>query len=226
MAKIAVVGAHGKVAQQLLRLLYDDGDDFVGIVRGEEHADDIYRLGGDGVLLDIERATPAELAAAFSDSDAVVFTAGAGADPDISRKRTVDFEGSLKSQEAARLAGIRRYVQVSAIAVDDPATLIDGRGGQEAEWWAAYVSAKRDADAALRESGLDWTIVRPGSLTSDEGTGLVTLGETVERGGSIPRSDVAAVIVAALETPGTIGRSFELVAGDTPIDDAIANLIA
>ncbi|WP_085368531.1 SDR family oxidoreductase [Leifsonia sp. NCR5] len=219
MTRVVIVGAHGKVAQQLMRVLYDNGDDFVGIVRNEEHADDVYRLGGEGVLLDIEKATPEQLSTAFAGSDAVVFAAGAGAGSGIERKRTVDYEGSVKSMQGAVLAGIRRFVQVSAWGVDAP--LPD----DTEPVWRAYVEAKRDADAVLRESGLDWTILRPGGLTTEEGTGLVTIGDSVERG-SIPREDVARLISACIDEPGTIGHVWEAVSGSTPIDDAVRALVA
>ncbi|GAB3577239.1 SDR family oxidoreductase [Leifsonia lichenia] len=202
-----------------MRVLYDNGDEFVGIVRGEEHADDVYRLGGEGVLLDIEQATPEQLAAAFTGSDAVVFTAGAGGGSSIERKRTVDYAGSVKSMQGAVIAGVRRFVQVSAWGVDTPLP-------EDTEpVWRAYVEAKRDADAVLRESGLDWTILRPGGLTFDEGTGLIALGDSVERG-SIPREDVARLISACIDEPATIGHTWEVVSGSTPIADAVRAQVA
>lgn len=219
MSRVAIVGAHGKVAQQLMRVLYDQGDDFVGVVRNDEHAEDVYRLGGEGVLLDIESADSDALAEAFAGCDAVVFAAGAGGGSGVERKRTVDFAGSVKSAEAATTAGIRRFVQISAWGVDSPVA-VDATPD-----WRAYVEAKRDADTALRQSGLDWTILRPGALTFDEGTGGVTLGASVERG-SIPREDVARLIAACLGEPGSIGKTWEVVAGDTPIEQAVRALAA
>ncbi|MGN7800953.1 SDR family oxidoreductase [Leifsonia sp. 22587] len=218
MTRVAIIGAHGKVAQQLMRVLYDLGDDFVGVVRNDEHADDVYRLGGEGVLLDIEHSDAAALAGAIEGCDAVVFSAGAGPGSGIERKRTVDYGGSVLAQEAARQAGVRRFVQVSAWGVDAPVDDSD-------PVWKAYVEAKRDADAALRESGLDWTILRPGGLTTDEGTGRVTLGDSVPRG-SIAREDVARLIALALHEPATIGHQWEVVGGDTPIEDAVRALVA
>jgi uncharacterized protein YbjT (DUF2867 family) len=214
MTRVAIVGAHGKVAQQLMRVLYDRGDDFVGIVRNDEHADDVYRLGGQGALVDIETASVEQLAAAFQGCDAVVFSAGAGAGSSIERKRTVDYGGSVKSIEAAGLAGVRRFVQVSAWGADNPLP-------EDTEpVWRAYVEAKRDADAALRSSGLDWTILRPGGLTFDEGTGLIALGDSTPRG-SIPREDVAALIAVCIDEPSSIGRTWEVISGDTPIEQAV-----
>lgn len=217
MSRVAIIGAHGKVAQQLMRVLYDNGDDFVGVVRADEHAEDVYRLGGEGVVLDIEQSDTEAIAQAIAGCDAVVFTAGAGAGSGVERKRTVDYAGAVKSAEAASRAGIRRFVQVSAWGVDSPVQ-------PEADpQWRAYVEAKRDADADLRSSGLDWTILRPGRLTFDEGTGRIRLGESVPRG-DIPREDVARLIVACLADPATIGRTWEAVAGDTPIDEAVRAL--
>lgn len=220
MARVAIIGAHGKVGQQLMRELYDGGHDFVGVARGEEAADDIFRLGGEGVTLDLEATDAQALAAGIQGCDAVVFTAGAGPNSGVERKRTVDFGASVLSVEAARLAGIRRFIQVSAAGVDDPATM----GDDPASQWAAYVAAKRDADAALRDSGLDWTILRPTRLTMGEGTGRIELGDRVS--GEIPRADVAATIVAALENPGTIGKQWELTGGETPVTEAVAKLVA
>jgi uncharacterized protein YbjT (DUF2867 family) len=218
MTRVAIVGAHGKVGQQLMRLLYDRSDEFVGIVRGAEQAEDIYRLGGEGVVLDIERVGADDLAAAFAGADAVIFTAGAGGGSGVDRKRTVDYRGSVVSADAAEKAGIRRFIQVSAWGVDTPV----GEDADEA--WAAYVEAKRDADLQLRSRDLDWTILRPGGLTVDDGTGMVTLGDSVERG-SIPREDVARLIIAALDEPRSAGHSWEAIGGDTPIDEAVAAAI-
>ena len=131
-------------------------------------------------------------------------------------KRTVDLGGSLKSIEAAQQAGIDRFVQISAINVDDPVP-----DGAEPVW-KAYVEAKRDADVALRDSGLDWTILRPGRLTNDDGTGQVALGEDIARG-EIPRADVAAVVVAVLDDPSSIGRQWNVVGGQTPVEEAVAS---
>ena len=201
-----------------MRVLYDRGDDFVGIVRNEDHAEDVYRLGGEGVLLDIESADEHQLASAFAGSDAVVFAAGAGAGSGIERKHTVDYLGSVKSAQAARIAGVTRFVQVSAWGVDAPLP-------EDTEpVWRAYVEAKRDADASLRESGLDWTILRPGGLTFDEGIGLVTLGDSVPRG-TIPREDVARLIALCLDEPATVGRTWEVVSGDTPLEDAVRSAV-
>ncbi|WP_434317303.1 SDR family oxidoreductase [Leifsonia sp. P73] len=219
MSRIAIVGAHGKVAQQLMRVLYDRGDEFVGLVRSDEHADDVYRLGGEGHVLDIEQADSGAIAMAFVGCDAVVFTAGAGAGSGVARKRTVDYAGSVKSAEAAAAAGIRRFVQVSAWGVDGPVA-------EDADpQWRAYVEAKRDADADLRASGLDWTILRPGGLTFDEGTGEIQLGESVPRG-TIAREDVARLIAVCLADPATIGRTWEVVSGDVPIEEAVRTLTA
>lgn len=219
MTRIAIVGGHGKIARLLIPLLVDAGHQPVALVRNPDYSAELEGLGAEVGILDIEQDGAEAFAEAFTGADAVVFAAGGGPDGNIGRKRTVDLGGSLKSIKGAQAAGVSRFVQISAIAVDQPV-----RDDAESVW-TAYVEAKRDADTALRDSDLDWTILRPGGLTDDEPTGLVTLAETVDRA-QIPRADVAAVIVAVLDEPATINRQWELVSGDTPIDDAIAGAVA
>lgn len=214
MSRIAIVGGHGNIARLLTSQLVDAGHTPVSLVRNPDHVAELEGLGAETVLLDIEASDEDAFAAAFTGADAVVFAAGGGADGNIERKRTVDLGGSVKSIAGAQKAGVRRFVQISAIGVDEP--LPD----DAEDTWIAYVDAKRDADVALRSSGLDWTIVRPGGLTDDAPTGRVTLGEKVDRG-QIPRGDVAALIVAALEDDSTIGQQWEAVTGDTPIAEAV-----
>lgn len=218
MSRIAIVGGHGQIARLLIPLLADAGHQPVALVRNPDYAAELERLGAEVGILDIEQADAGAFAEAFTGADAVVFAAGGGADGNVERKRTVDLGGSLKSIEGARAAGVSRLVQVSAIGVDQPL------GADVEEGWVAYVEAKRDADIALRDSGLDWTIIRPGGLTDDDPTGRVELAETVERG-QIPRADVAAVIAAAIDEPATINRQWEVVGGSDQITDAIAGAV-
>jgi len=215
MNHVAVVGGHGQVARLLHRPLIEAGHSPVALVRSEAHRGELEELGAEVRLLDIERQDADAFAAAFAGCDVVVFAAGGGPDGNIERKRTVDLEGSLKSIDGARRAGIGRFVQISAIGVDRPVP------ADTAPVWRAYVEAKRDADAALRASGLDWTIIRPGRLTDDPATGRVALGEDVERG-DVTRADVAAVVAAVLEEPGSVGRQWNLVGGETPVVDAVS----
>ena len=214
MNRVAIVGGHGQVARQLLHVLRRTDHDALALVRREEYREALEHLGADVRLLDIERQDADAFAAAFDGCTAVVFAAGGGPDGNIERKRTVDLEGALKSIEGARLAGIRRFVQVSAIGVDDPLP------ADTSPVWRAYVEAKRDADAALRDSELDWTIIRPGRLTDDHGTDRVALGPDVGRG-DVTRADVAAVLAAVLDEPGSIGQQWSLVGGDLSVCDAV-----
>ncbi|MFZ0142085.1 MAG: SDR family oxidoreductase [Aeromicrobium sp.] len=216
MSQIAIVGGNGKIARHLIAQLAAAGHQPVALVRNPTYKHDLEQLGAHVRLLDIEQDEVDHFAAAFAECDAVVFAAGGGPDGNIDRKRTVDLGGSLKSIEAAQQAGINRFVQISAINVDDPVA------DDTEPVWKAYVEAKRDADIALRDSGLDWTILRPGRLTNDEGTGEVALGEDIGRG-EIPRADVAAVVVAVLDDPTSIGRQWNLVGGQTPVDEAVAS---
>jgi uncharacterized protein YbjT (DUF2867 family) len=216
MTRIAIVGGHGQIARQLHPMLLGAGHQPLALVRRQEQADALEASGVETRMLDIESDDAEGFTAAFEGCDAVVFAAGGGPDGDIDRKRTVDLEGSLKSIEAARAAGIRRFVQVSAINVDEPVA------DDASPVWKAYVVAKRDADAALRDSGLDWTILRPGRLTDEPGTGRVSLGATVGRG-DIPRADVAEVVAAVLQDPASVGHQWNVVGGSTAVPDAVAD---
>ncbi len=220
MSRIAVVGGHGNVAQHLLVALRGSEHTPVALVRRESYREELEGLGAEVRMLDLETDDAAAYGRAFEGCDAVVFAAGGGADGDIERKRTVDLEGSLKSIEGARQAGVDRFVQISAMGVDAP--LPDDTDNV----WRAYVEAKRDADTALRDSGLGWTIIRPGRLTDDPATGKVALGDAVDGAGSeVTRADVAAVVAAALDTPSSVGRQWELVNGDTAVTDAISRAV-
>jgi uncharacterized protein YbjT (DUF2867 family) len=210
---VVVAGGHGKVGLRLLQLLADRGHRARGLIRNPDHADELEDIGAAPILRDIEALD--DISDCCEGADAVVFAAGAGPGSGAERKRTVDYGGAVKLIDAAKKNGIDRYVMVSAIGVDRP--------DEWSDQMRPYYEAKADADSALLESGLDHTIVRPGSLTDDPGTGLVAVGTNLGRG-EIPRADVAAVVMAVLETPSSIGKVFELVSGDTPIDEAIRAL--
>ncbi|MBA3781956.1 MAG: SDR family oxidoreductase [Nocardioides sp.] len=216
MSRIAIVGGHGNVARHLHPLLVAAGHQPVALVRRDAYRAELEGLGAEVRLLDIEKGDAIAFARAFEGCHAVVFAAGGGPDGDIERKRTVDLGGALKTIEGAQQAGISRVVQISAIGVDEPVADVE-------PVWKAYVEAKRDADTALRDSGLDWTIIRPGRLTDDEPTGLVQLADRTGRG-EIPRADVAAVVAAVLDTGAGIGAQWDLVGGATPVAEAVSAL--
>jgi len=212
---VVVAGGHGQVGLRLLALLAERGDRARGIIRNPGHAADLEAVGAEAVVCDMESEDPAPHLAG---AGAVVFAAGAGAGSGPERRRTVDFGAAVKLIEAARALGIDRYVMVSSMGAGDPA------GAPEA--MRPYQQAKHDADEALRGSGLAFTIVRPGGLTDDAGTGSVEVAESLGRSGQVPRDDVAATLLAVLDTPATAGLTFELLAGDTPIAAAVAGLSA
>ena len=206
---VVVAGGHGRVGLLLLRLLADGGHRARGLIRNPEHEAELRELGAEPVLCDLEALD--DISACCEGADAVVFAAGAGPGSGAERKRTVDYGGAVKLIDA----GIQRYVMVSAISVDRPE--------EWSEQMRPYYEAKADADRRVLESGLDHTIIRPGGLTDEAATGRVRVGTNLG-GGQIPRADVAAVIVAVLETPSTIGKTFELVSGDTPVEEAVRGL--
>jgi uncharacterized protein YbjT (DUF2867 family) len=212
---VAIAGGHGKIGLRTAQLLAEHGDQPVALIRNPQHEADVAAAGARAVVCDLESASAGEVAEAIAGVDAVVFAAGAGPGSGAERKETMDYGGAVLLIEGARRAGVRRYLMVSAMAADAE------HEGEEV--FDVYLRAKGRADAELAASGLDFTIVRPGMLTDDPGTGRVRAGESVPRG-AIPRQDVAAVLVATLAEPATVGMTFELVSGDDPIELALRSL--
>lgn len=216
--RVVIAGGHGKIALLLAQLLTSRGDQVAALIRKPDQADDIIATGAEPILLDLEQATPDDLLAVVNGSDAAVFAAGAGPGSSAARKYSVDRDGSVRLAETAERAGARRFVQISSMgAGQPPATGTD-------DVWAAYIDAKTQAEEDLRGRDLAWTILRPGRLVDTAGNGLVTLtGPPVPRG-DVPRADVAQVIAALLPATHTAGATLELVAGNTPVDRAVAAL--
>ena len=210
---VLVAGGHGQIALRLLELLAKDGHRARGLIRKPDHAGDLEEIGAEPVLCDMERED--DLAPFVEGADAVVFAAGAGPGSGPERKRTVDYGAAVKLIDVAKANGISRYLMVSSIGADRPE--------QASEQMRPYLQAKADADRELQASGLDYTIVRPGRLTDDPGTGRVRVGEDIGYG-EVPRADVAATLVGVLDEDGTIGKTFVLLRGDTSIEEALRGL--
>ncbi len=218
--RIVVAGAHGQVARRLGRLLSARGDTVVGIVRNPAHRSDLTDDGVEAAVLDLEAASADDIATVVRGADAVVFAAGAGPGSGIARKDTVDRAAAVLLAEAAEQAGVCTYLLVSSMGVDLVRDGATPEGVDEA--FTAYLRAKLAAEEALLgRPALAVTVLRPGGLTDDPGTGRVTLARSVGRG-SIPRDDVAAVLVALLDAPRD-GAVLELVSGTTPIADAVSS---
>ncbi|GAA1740890.1 SDR family oxidoreductase [Aeromicrobium alkaliterrae] len=219
MATIAIVGGAGQIARLVHPKLIHSGHQPRALVRRQEQADELEQAGVDTRLFDLENDDDEALRAALEGADAVIFAAGGGPDGNADRKRTVDLEGSIRSAQAAEALGIARFVQVSAIGVDEPL------GDDVEPVWRVYVEAKRDADDHLRKTSLSWTILRPGKLTDDEGTGHVALGADVARG-EVTRDDVAAAIAAVVDDGRSVRQQWDLVGGTTPILEAVGEATA
>jgi len=210
---VVVAGGHGQIGLRLLRLLAARGDRARGLIRDPDQAGDLEAAGAEPVVCDLELEQ--DVAPFVSGAEAIVFAAGAGPGSGAARKRTMDLGGALKLIEAARADGIARYVIISSIGAGNPE--------QASEQMRPYQQAKAEADRALAASGLDFTIVRPGRLTDDPGTGRVRIADSVDYG-EVPRDDVAATVATLLLAPNTVGKTFELVGGDTPIEEAVRAL--
>ncbi|HEX4692031.1 MAG TPA: SDR family oxidoreductase [Solirubrobacteraceae bacterium] len=211
--EILVAGGHGQIALRLLRQAAERGHRARGLIRNPDHAADLEAVGAQAVLCDLERDDPRPH---LGGAEAIVFAAGAGPGSGPERKRTVDLGAAVKLIDAAAELGVTRFVIVSSMGYDDlehadPAM-------------RPYFEAKRDADAALRASGLDWTIVKPGRLTNEPGTGRIDAARKLGRSGEIPRDDVALTLLECLQAPNTIRKEFEELTGATPVAEALGAL--
>ncbi|WP_336631067.1 MULTISPECIES: SDR family oxidoreductase [unclassified Microbacterium] len=213
MARILLIGGHGKVSLLLEPILAAAGDHVTAVVRNPAHEADVTAAGATPLVADVEGFDLDQLTNLISGNDVVIWSAGAGGG-DAARTRAVDRDAAIRSMDAALAAGVRRYVMVSYFGAGPD------HGVDPDDAFFAYAEAKADADEHLRASGLDWTIVAPSRLTLDEPTGRVDLAATSS--GSVSRADVAAVIAAVVHEPGTIGRTLSFNGGDVPIADAVA----
>ena len=212
MARIIVIGGHGKVALQLARILTERGDEVTSVFRNPDHSDDVAATGAEPLQADIEQLDTGALAGLLAGHDAVVFSAGAGGG-NPARTYAVDRDAAIRVIDAAAQAGVRRFVMVSyfgagpdhGVAQDDP--------------FFPYAEAKAAADAHLRASELNWTVLGPGRLTLEPAAGSIAVGEGKVQ---VSRADVALVVAAALADDSTIGRTIEFNNGDVPIADALA----
>lgn len=214
--RVLIAGANGKIGRHLIEQMAGNEDIICrAMVRDPAQQWHLREIGAsEAVVADLED----DCRGALAGCDAVVFCAGSGAHTGPEKTVDVDQNGAIHLMEQAVEMSIGRFVIVSSMRADDPDS------GPQA--MRHYFLAKRNADNYLRASGLDYTVVRPGKLTDEPGTGRVRVAERSDDFGEIPRQDVAAVLLAALLTPATIGREFDLLAGEQSIDEALAGLSA
>ena len=217
MSRIVVVGAHGRTGKLIVKQLAAAGDSVVATIRNPRHMAEMIKLGAEVVMLDLEKSTGPMFAAMFKGADAVVFAAGSG----TGETSEIDSKGVRKTLGATKKAGVKRYLAISSIGASTGMKL-------SGEWATAemkdYYKHKRAAGKAITASGLDWTILEPGELTEGKATGKVTMSFDAIAEKSISRADVAAVAVAALSSPKTIGKALQLTSGKVAIADAIKAL--
>ncbi len=219
MSRIVIIGGHGKVALHLARILTERGDEVTSVFRNPDHADDVSATGARPAVADIEQLDTEALADLLAGHDAVVFSAGAGGG-DPARTYAVDRDAAIRVIDAAGQAGVRRFVMVSYFGAGPD------HGVPEDNSFYPYAESKAAADAHLRASDLDWTVLGPSRLTLDPATGRIEVGtagggDGAEKG-SVSREDVALVAAAALDDDSTIHRTIDFNNGDLPIAEALA----
>ncbi|MGI2328601.1 SDR family oxidoreductase [Planococcus sp. YIM B11945] len=213
---VLVIGANGQVGRKIVAALAASEHDAVAMVRKEEQIEHLQELGASKVVLgDLEK----DFSSAFDDVDAVIFAAGSGGSTGADKTLTIDLWGSVKAARYAEEKGIKRFVQLSSMGSDNP-----DAGGEEMK---PYLVAKRAADEILLTTGLDYTIVRPGALTNEDKGGKIEIaanGFSSIGDRSIPRADVADLLVQSLDQPNTYNKIFEVLQGDNTIEEELRAL--
>lgn len=218
MSRIVVVGGHGRTGRLVVDQLLARGDTVVATIRNPRHMAELVKAGAETVILDLDKSPLIEFERTFAGADAVVFAAGSAE----GESSAIDRKGTTRTLRAASKADVKRYVSISTLGGSTPVP---------PEWTASaemkdYFKQKRAANAAIRESGLDFTIIEPAELTDGKGTGRITLGEAGVDPGKIARADVAATVVAVLGMPKSKGRTFQITGGTTAIATALSEAVA
>ena len=213
MSRIALIGGHGKVALLTIPLLVADGHEVTAIIRNPDHTAEVEELGAAALVADVEQLTTDELVEVLRGHESVIWSAGAGGG-NPSRTFAVDRDAAIRSMDAAVAAAVRRYVMVSYAGAGPD------HGIPEDDGFYAYAEAKAAADAHLRRSALDWTVLGPSRLTSGDPTGRIeVIGDGVAKG-EVSRANVAATIRCVLSAPGlAVHRTVEFNDGDTPVPE-------
>ncbi|MBV8943953.1 MAG: SDR family oxidoreductase [Solirubrobacterales bacterium] len=213
--RVVIAGAHGNIAMRLAPRLLERGDTVIGLIRNPDHAEDVRATGAEPVVCDLEHATVEEIAAAVKGADGAVFAAGAGPGSGAARKLTIDRDGAIKLLEATA-AESARYLIVSSVGAENPP--------EGDDVFNVYLRAKAEADAAVQASGREWTIIRPGRLNDDPGTGRLRIDTSPFRG-DVPREDVAEVLAAVLHDPRTTHRILYVNGGEESLEQALARAV-
>lgn len=206
--KVLVIGANGQVGKHIVQKLMDKNHEPVAMIRDTDQISNFEKIGAKTVIADLEK----DFSHAFYGVEAVIFAAGSGPHTGADKTIMIDQEGAIKSMKVAEQFGIKRFILLSSMAADRP------EKGPAA--LKHYLYAKGRADAYLRGTSLDYTIIRPGGLTNDQGTGEINVAEKISQFGSIPREDVAHVLVQSLHFLQTINQSYDLISGNTKIAEA------
>ncbi|MCU7746003.1 MULTISPECIES: SDR family oxidoreductase [Priestia] len=209
--KVLVVGANGTTGKQVVEKVANSKQhQAYAMIRDEKQADALKKLGANVVLGDLEQ----DVSDALRGMDAVIFAAGSGGNTGDEKTIAVDQNGAKNIIDEAKNQGVKRFVMLSSMGTDAPE--------QGPEGLQLYLRAKAIADEYLKQSNLQYTIVRPGTLSNDQATGKIDINNDIEdKSQTIPRADVATVLVECLNEEATIGKTFEMLAGETEIEQAI-----
>ena len=208
MEKILVAGAHGTTGKKIVSILKNSSNyEPIAMVRNQEQVSHFEEKGIKTIFADLEN----DVSQATKNIDRVIFAAGSGG----KNVEGVDQEGAKKLMDASKKTGVKKFVMLSSMGADKP---------EEATQLKGYLKAKHNADEYLMQSGINYTIVRPRTLTNNEGNDKVEMASKLNKSGEIPRQDVAETLVSALEDSVAKNKSFEILKGENYIKNAIEKM--
>lgn len=208
MEKVLVAGAHGTTGKKIISILKESNKyEPLAMVRKKEQIDGFEKDGVKTILADLEQ----DVSGTTKGMDRVIFAAGSGG----KNVEGVDQDGAKKLVDASKKDGIKKFVMLSSMGADKP---------EEASELKDYLKAKHNADEHLKNSGMEYSIVRPGTLNNEEGKGKIQLDNKLNKSGEISRHDVAETLVGSLEDSVAKNKTFEILQGDTQIKSALEKI--
>ncbi|MAP80758.1 MAG: NAD-dependent dehydratase [Aequorivita sp.] len=208
MEKVLVAGANGTTGKKIVSILKNNGHyEPIAMVRKKEQIAHFKDNKVQTILADLEK----DVSDVTNGIDRVIFAAGSGG----KKVEEVDQNGAIKLVDAAKNSNVKKFVMLSSMGADNP---------EEASDLKAYLKAKHNADEHLKQSGLEYAIVRPGALTNDDGNGKIEIDNKLNKSGEIPRRDVAETLVGSLEDSVAKNKTFEILKGDTFIEAALEKI--
>lgn len=210
MQRTLIIGASGQIGKQVTQTMLDGGHIITALVRDKSKLSDV---NGDTMNI-VEGDLTEDFEHAFEDCSTVIFAAGSGGSTGADKTLMIDLWAACKAADYAKNHNVEHFIMVSSIGADAPSS------GPES--MQPYLVAKHMADEHLISTGLNYTILRPGSLTNDDAKGKFTSERPSDKDKAvITRADVANALVYLAGDTRQDSRIIELFNGEQSLTEAL-----